>query len=653
MISNYLTKKSFIIALTVFLFISLFIWVGAKGCVQWSNDDKNTTTGTSASLIGIISNLSISAENSSTITINWTESFINESGFNIERKPDGGSYSLLALVPANTVSYMDTGLTDGTTYYYRVKAYNLSFESAYSDEISTMTYGIWTSSSITATTPSSRTNHTALWADSLGMIVWGGINGQNTLYTGGIYSSTVDTWSSITTTSAPASRTAHTAVWTGSKMIVWGGYTIESSATQIVDTCEITWTASTPNITTDISTDKQQGTYSASIDIATPFTTEMIAYRSLPAPLNISARTTVTFWIKASSNIQSGVLSFIIDDDIVFDSPLESLTINTTLNAGAWTLVTLTLANPALLTGIQAIGLKAISDPGAVTILIDDIQSSGGGTTYYNSGGVYNPANNTWSVMSLNNAPDARAYHSAIWTGSRMIIWGGKSATAFNDGGVYNPEANEWITGNFTNLIGGTHVYNPLARSQHMALWTGSGSETWRNQMLIWGGESGGTSGALYDPALDIWSTINSSGAPSQRWGFSSVWTGSGTELWRNKLIVWGGYNGTERLRTGAIYDPTLNAWTTLYTSGAPTARMYHTGVWTGTKMIIWGGDGSNQEGGVYDPSNGKWMVSSTTNAPAARIYHSAVWDNGRKMIIWGGWNGVYYFASGGLYTSE
>ena len=39
------------------------------------------------------------------------------------------------------------------------------------------------------------------------------------------------------------------------------------------------------------------------------------------------------------------------------------------------------------------------------------------------------------------NAPSARVYHTAVWTGSEMIVWGGYNYPAgdLNDGDRYNP----------------------------------------------------------------------------------------------------------------------------------------------------------------------------------------------------------------------
>jgi hypothetical protein len=59
-------------------------------------------------------------------------------------------------------------------------------------------------------------------------------------------------------------------------------------------------------------------------------------------------------------------------------------------------------------------------------------------------------------------------------------------------------------------------------------------------------------------------------------------------------MIVWGGSSNGAYLGTGGQYDPT-DSWMATTTAGAPTSRTSHTAIWTGSKMIIWGGyDGFN-----------------------------------------------------------
>src|SRR5882724_11166081 len=90
------------------------------------------------------------------------------------------------------------------------------------------------------------------------------------------------------------------------------------------------------------------------------------------------------------------------------------------------------------------------------------------------------------------------------------------------------------------------------------------------------------------------------------------------------------------------------DTWTT--TSGPPDGRGGHTAVWTGTEMIVWGGNTNAypystpfNSGGRYNPATDSWTTTSTTGAPDARYSHTAIWT-GSEMIIWGGSNGVSYF---------
>ncbi|MGC8745434.1 MAG: SBBP repeat-containing protein [Candidatus Saccharicenans sp.] len=70
----------------------------------------------------------------------WDDKSNNEDGFKIERKTGvPGSWNQIALVGANITAYKNTGLTEATTYYYRVRAYNDIGDSLYSNELSVLT----------------------------------------------------------------------------------------------------------------------------------------------------------------------------------------------------------------------------------------------------------------------------------------------------------------------------------------------------------------------------------------------------------------------------------------------------------------------------------------------------------------------------------
>lgn len=72
------------------------------------------------------------ATNSTTVNLTWTDDATNETGYQILRSTAGGAFTLLAVVPAGsgTMTYADTALTAGTTYGYRVQAFNLAGASA-------------------------------------------------------------------------------------------------------------------------------------------------------------------------------------------------------------------------------------------------------------------------------------------------------------------------------------------------------------------------------------------------------------------------------------------------------------------------------------------------------------------------------------------
>ena len=58
------------------------------------------------------------------IVVTWVDRATGETGYSVERKPAGGVYLQLTVLPANTTTFTDSGLVDGTRYYHRIKAVN-------------------------------------------------------------------------------------------------------------------------------------------------------------------------------------------------------------------------------------------------------------------------------------------------------------------------------------------------------------------------------------------------------------------------------------------------------------------------------------------------------------------------------------------------
>ena len=83
----------------------------------------------------IPTSLSATAISSSQINLTWTDNSSSESGYKIEQSPvDNLHYSEIGIVGPNVTAYSDTGLSGGTKYYYRVRAYNANTTSAYSNQ---------------------------------------------------------------------------------------------------------------------------------------------------------------------------------------------------------------------------------------------------------------------------------------------------------------------------------------------------------------------------------------------------------------------------------------------------------------------------------------------------------------------------------------
>jgi hypothetical protein len=247
----------------------------------------------------------------------------------------------------------------------------------------------------------------------------------------------------------------------------------------------------------------------------------------------------------------------------------------------------------------------------------------------FNTGGRYNPITDTWVATSLTNAPSPRYIHTALWTGTEMIVWGGSDVGGWlNTGGRYNPGTDSWTATSIANA--------PSFRALHTALWTGS-------EMIIWGG--GRNTGGRYNPGTDSWTATSTTSAPAGRIFHTAVWTGS-------EMIVWGGFGNSGFLNDGGRYNPGTDRWTATSSINAPVRRAHHTAVWTGSEMIVWGGANRIylKSGAKYNPSADSWTATSTTNAPGAREGHKAVWT-GNQMIVWGGGDGTNYFNTGGRYS--
>jgi hypothetical protein len=91
---------------------------------DYSNIANATTTNCP---LAAPSNLTVSAASQTQVNLSWTDNSTDETNFRIERSPDGASgWTEVGSANANAASYQNTGLSCGTKYYYRVRAYRSS-----------------------------------------------------------------------------------------------------------------------------------------------------------------------------------------------------------------------------------------------------------------------------------------------------------------------------------------------------------------------------------------------------------------------------------------------------------------------------------------------------------------------------------------------
>ncbi|RMF71601.1 MAG: hypothetical protein D6738_13495, partial [Acidobacteria bacterium] len=291
----------------------------------------------------------------------------------------------------------------------------------------------------------------------------------------------------------------------------------------------------------------------------------------------------------------------------------------------------LRFSRPAL--GFEAWAARALAQAEAGTLPAPVHAAAGSpatGSGTATAGPTEGTCDEAWRPGTLGTLPDPREGATAVWTGSEMIVWGGRAGASFDNGGRYDPVLDSW------RAI--TEAGAPSPRSWHTAVWTGT-------EMIVWGGADGDPfgDGAAYDPVTDAWRPLALAGAPSARSRHTAVWTGS-------EMIVWGGENDLfEEVRDGGRYDPVADAWSPLPSAGAPSARKDHTAVWTGSEMIVWGGRRLGTplgDGGRFDPASGTWSPLPAASAPSPRWFHRAVWT-GTEMVVWGGTGSGGYLGDG------
>ncbi len=332
--------------------------------------------------------------------------------------------------------------------------------------------------------PINRRDHVAVWTGSE-MFVWGGasLTSGNALNTGGLYDPVLDTWRVISTLDGPpAAAQPHAAVWTGSEVLTWGPAgrydpvadswsaisTVGAPPERSGDTAvwQVNWMGVHGGRNEDYCDSTSGSTigYHPSTDTWIPGATSQTRRAEHAA---VATDVGMFVW--------GGEIRSIHEYEYYAPECSRGLDATGGQIIPGPSITTQDAPEPRTLPSAVWTGREAIV--------------WGGVSGYYNvessvsTGGVYNRPNGVWRETPTLNAPSARDGHTAVWTGNEMIVWGGRfsdryeTLEVFGDGRRFDPFLGEWFSV--------TTVGAPVARDGHTAVWTGS-------EMIVWGGSAAG-----------------------------------------------------------------------------------------------------------------------------------------------------------------
>jgi hypothetical protein len=144
----------------------------------------------------------------------------------------------------------------------------------------------------------------------------------------------------------------------------------------MLDDAEDGWTTPNPDVANSLDlSDRKEGSAALTITIDAGFTTGLVARENIGSGTDISDHYSVRLWMKVNLDVAAGVLELLLDNNTNCASPIEAIPLPALHAASGWQRVQIKLTDPSLLTGVRCTGLQAASDPGALEVYVDQIES--------------------------------------------------------------------------------------------------------------------------------------------------------------------------------------------------------------------------------------------------------------------------------------
>lgn len=222
------------------------------------------------------------------------------------------------------------------------------------------------------------------------------------------------------------------------------------------------------------------------------------------------------------------------------------------------------------------------------------------------TGAIYDPATDTWELVSVGtNLPSPRALATAVWTGARIVVFGGidpKRNKELADGAIYDPATDSWSA----------MAPNSTGRGAAMGGATSSAAFFWGG----WNAKGNALGGAdRYDLGFNSWlPATESSSDPGAVLDAATAFTGQ-------YLYVYGGRHseGEDPVGTAARYALDTSSWSSVISPGL-SARYGAFGIWDSLAFLVWGGRDLSavRNDGQYLYNN-VWLAMSVEGAPSPR----------------------------------
>jgi fibronectin type 3 domain-containing protein len=136
------------------------------GRVNVFSDYTNTVAVKTAARLATPTELVAEAVSATRIKLTWKDNSTGETGFTVERRPEGGEFVQAVIAPANATTINDHGLRPGTQYTYRVRAYSDTDVSLFSKEATDVTIEAPSAPADLQAVPVSDTEIKLAWRDT-------------------------------------------------------------------------------------------------------------------------------------------------------------------------------------------------------------------------------------------------------------------------------------------------------------------------------------------------------------------------------------------------------------------------------------------------------------------------------------------------------